>query len=183
MNLGGSGHHHGEPGPRAFHRAVIGALAAPAGARAASLGPIRRIGSWYMLRAADRRLAAQAEGIVAIYTSLNTLDSVPLTAAFEKKPASRHSSGGRRARKWSNARLPKLAPPPAMSWKPTVRRWRRSTARGSSSSSKAPHFADLPPAAFPKHRHYVADRFNFFTIAYNTKLIGPNDVPRSARTY
>jgi iron(III) transport system substrate-binding protein len=44
---------------------------------------------------------------------------------------------------------------------------------------ESPHFADLPPAALPKHRHYVADRFNFFTIAYNTKLIGPNDVPRS----
>jgi iron(III) transport system substrate-binding protein len=43
----------------------------------------------------------------------------------------------------------------------------------------SPHFKDLPPAAFPKHRHYVATRFNFFTIGYNTKLIKPEEVPNS----
>jgi iron(III) transport system substrate-binding protein len=43
----------------------------------------------------------------------------------------------------------------------------------------SPHFADLPEAAFPKHRHYVADRFNFFTIAYNTKLVKADEVPES----
>jgi iron(III) transport system substrate-binding protein len=41
----------------------------------------------------------------------------------------------------------------------------------------SPHFKDLPPAAFPRHRHYVADRFNFFTIAYNTNLVKANEVP------
>jgi iron(III) transport system substrate-binding protein len=43
----------------------------------------------------------------------------------------------------------------------------------------SPQFKNLPPAAFPKHRHYAADRFNFFTIAYNTKLVKPNEVPNS----
>ncbi len=43
----------------------------------------------------------------------------------------------------------------------------------------SPHFKSLPPAAFPKHRHYAADRFNFFTIAYNTNLVKPNEVPNS----
>ena len=42
-----------------------------------------------MLEAADREArilaGARKEGVVAIYTSLNTQDSVPLTAAFEKK--------------------------------------------------------------------------------------------------
>ena len=42
-----------------------------------------------MLEAADRQArvlaGARKEGVVAIYTSLNTQDSVPLTAAFEKK--------------------------------------------------------------------------------------------------
>src|SRR2546425_12930234 len=38
---------------------------------------------------------------------------------------------------------------------------------------------NLPPQAFPKHRHYAADRFNFFTIAYNTNLVKPNEVPNS----
>jgi iron(III) transport system substrate-binding protein len=43
----------------------------------------------------------------------------------------------------------------------------------------SPHFTDLPAAAFPKHRHYVADRFNFFTIGYNTNLVKPEEVPNS----
>jgi iron(III) transport system substrate-binding protein len=41
----------------------------------------------------------------------------------------------------------------------------------------SPHFTDLPAAAFPRHRHYVADRFNFFTIGYNTNLVKPEEVP------
>ena len=43
----------------------------------------------------------------------------------------------------------------------------------------SPHFRDLPAAAFPRHRHYVADRFNFFTIGYNTDLVKPAEVPNS----
>src|SRR5207249_2294794 len=41
------------------------------------------------------------------------------------------------------------------------------------------HFGDLPASAFPRHHHYVADRFNFFTIAYNTNLIMANEVPNT----
>jgi iron(III) transport system substrate-binding protein len=43
----------------------------------------------------------------------------------------------------------------------------------------SPEFKNLPPSAFPKHRHYAADRFNFFTIAYNTNLVKPDEVPNS----
>ena len=43
----------------------------------------------------------------------------------------------------------------------------------------SPHFKDLPAAAFPKHRHWVADRFNFFVVAYNTKLVKADEVPNS----
>ena len=43
----------------------------------------------------------------------------------------------------------------------------------------SPQFANLPPAAVPKHRQWVADRFNFFTIAYNTNLVKPAEVPSS----
>jgi iron(III) transport system substrate-binding protein len=41
----------------------------------------------------------------------------------------------------------------------------------------SPAFNDIPPTAFPPHRQYVADRFNFFVIAYNTNLVKPNDIP------
>jgi iron(III) transport system substrate-binding protein len=43
----------------------------------------------------------------------------------------------------------------------------------------SPQIVNIPPQAIPKHRHYVADRLNFFTIAYNTKLVKPNEVPNS----
>jgi len=43
----------------------------------------------------------------------------------------------------------------------------------------SPAFKDIPPAAFPKHKHYVADRFAFFVMAYNTNLVKPEDVPNS----
>ena len=170
---------------RAFHRAVIGALAAPALARAQRPPADSPHRSWYMLRAGDReaRLLAGArkEGIVAIYTSLNTLDSVPLTAAFEKKY-------GVKTQLWRSAsekvvqRAVTEAPRRTFTCDvmetngPEMEALYR---EGLLEQFESPHFADLPPAAFPKHRHYVADRFNFFTIAYNTKLIGPNDVPRS----
>lgn len=43
----------------------------------------------------------------------------------------------------------------------------------------SPAFKDIPAIAFPKHKHYVADRFAFFVTAYNTKLVKPEDVPNS----
>jgi iron(III) transport system substrate-binding protein len=43
----------------------------------------------------------------------------------------------------------------------------------------SPQAANMPPAAFAKNGAYVADRFNFFTIGYNTSLVKPADVPRS----
>lgn len=170
---------------RAFHRAVIGALAAPALARAQRPPADSPHRSLYMLRAGDRdaRLLAGArkEGVVAIYTSLNTLDSVPLTAAFEKKYGVktqlwRSASEKVVQRAVTEARAARFTCDVMETNGPEMEALYR---EGLLEQFESPHFADLPPAAFPKHRHYVADRFNFFTIAYNTKLIGPNDVPRS----
>jgi iron(III) transport system substrate-binding protein len=138
-----------------------------------------------MLRAGDRdaRVLASArkEGVVAIYTSLNTLDSVPLTAAFEKKYGVktqlwRSASEKVVQRAVTEARAARFTCDVMETNGPEMEALYR---EGLLEQFESPHFADLPPTAFPKHRHYVADRFNFFTIAYNTKLIGPNDVPRS----
>ena len=77
------------PGRRAFNLAVLAALASPLAARAqrpAADSPHRAL---YMYQGADRdaKLLAEArkEGQVAMYTSLNLKDSVPITEAFEKK--------------------------------------------------------------------------------------------------
>jgi iron(III) transport system substrate-binding protein len=41
-----------------------------------------------------------------------------------------------------------------------------------------PAFKELSPAAFARgHRQYVAARFAFFVVGYNTKLVKPNEVP------
>ncbi|HLQ24487.1 MAG TPA: extracellular solute-binding protein [Acidiferrobacterales bacterium] len=43
----------------------------------------------------------------------------------------------------------------------------------------SPAFKDIPPEAIPKHKHYVADRFVFFVMAYNTRLVKPDEVPNT----
>ena len=124
---------------------------------------------------------AKREGQVSIYTSLNTKDSGPITEAFEKqygvKPllwrassekvlqrAVTEASAGRHACDVLETNGPEME---AMYREKLLEPF------------YSPHFKDLPPAAFPKHRHYVADRFNFFTIGYNTNLVKPEDVPGS----
>src|SRR5712692_11284022 len=43
----------------------------------------------------------------------------------------------------------------------------------------SPALKNIPPEAIPKHKHYVPARFTFIVMAYNTKLVKPEDVPNS----
>jgi iron(III) transport system substrate-binding protein len=170
---------------RAFHRALLGVLAAPALARAqrpTADSPHRTL---YMLKGGEREAriltGARKEGTVAIYTSLNTVDSVPLVNAFEKKYGVktqlwRSASEKVVQRAVAEARAGRFACDVMETNGPEMEALYR---EGLLEQFESPQFADLPPAAFPKHRHYVADRFNFFTIAYNTRLVKPNEVPAS----
>ena len=139
----------------------------------------------YMYSGADReeRLLAGArkEGVVNIYTSLNTRDSGPITQAFEKKYGVktslwRSSSEKVLQRAVTEARSNRFACDVLETNGPEMEALYREKLLAEFHS---PHFKDLPPAAFPKHRHYVADRFNFFVIGYNTKLVKPEEVPNS----
>ncbi|HEY5619643.1 MAG TPA: extracellular solute-binding protein [Vicinamibacterales bacterium] len=170
---------------RAFHRALLGVLFAPSAARAqrpAVDSPHRAL---YMLQAADRQnrilAGARKEGTVSIYTSLNTQDSVPLTAAFEKKYGVktqlwRSASEKVVQRAVAEARAGRFTCDIMETNGPEMEALYR---EGLLERFESPQFTDLPPAAFPTHRHYVADRFNFFTIGYNTRLVKPNEVPNS----
>jgi iron(III) transport system substrate-binding protein len=160
---------------------LLALLAAPAAARAQG-SPHRAL---YMLAAPDReaRLLAGArrEGIVVLYTSLNTQDSVPLTNAFEKKYGVetqlwRSASERVVQRAVAEARAGRFTCDVLETNGPEMEAMYRERLLDEFLS---PHFSDLPPAAFPKHRHYVADRFNFFTIGYNTRLVKPEEVPGS----
>ena len=173
---------------RAFNRTLLGLVAAPALARAQTR-PLRAPESphraLYMLEAADRQArilaGARREGIVVLYTSLNTQDSVPLINAFEKKYGVKTQlwrSASERVvqRAVSEGRAGRFACDVMETNGPEMEALYREELLD---EFRSPHFADLPPAAFPTHRHYVADRFNFFTIGYNTNLVKPNEVPNS----
>lgn len=166
-------------------RALLGLLAAPALAPAQAKPPLSPHRALYMSEGADRqnRLVAGArrEGIVVIYTSLNTQDSVPLATAFEKKfgvKAQLWRSASEKVvqRAAAEARAGRFACDVMETNGPEMEALFR---EGLLEEFRSPSFSDLPPAAFPKHRHYVADRFNFFTIGYNTRLIKPAEVPGS----
>src|SRR3989449_4546846 len=138
----------------------------------------------YLYRGADREKRileeAKKEREVAVYTSLNLKDSVPIVEVFERK------SGGVKVQLWrsssekvlqraiAEARAGRFACDILETNGPEMEAMHREELLEEFFS---PHFKDLPPAAFPRHRHYVADRFNFFTIAYNTNLVKADEVP------
>ncbi len=170
---------------RAFHRALLGLFVVPAAAcarRDASDSPHRAL---YLLddgERQDRLLAgARREGVVVIYTSLNTQDSVPLASAFEtrygvKTELWRSSSERVVQRAVAEARAGRFTCDVVETNGPEMEACFREALL---EQFHSPHFTDLAPAAFPEHRYYVADRFNFFTIAYNTTLVQPSEVPSS----
>jgi iron(III) transport system substrate-binding protein len=171
---------------RQFNAAMLGLMVAPATARAQQRRPAESPHrSLYMLEGADRqnRLVAGArmEGTVVIYTSLNTQDSGPIVTAFEKKYGVkaqlwRASSEKVVQRAVTEARAGRFVCDVMETNGPEMEALYREVLLD---EFRSPYFSDLPPAAFPKHRQYVADRFNFFTIAYNTRLVPPQDVPNS----
>jgi len=170
---------------RAFHRMLLGLFVASGvtcARRDASESPHRAL---YLLddtKRQERLLAgAQQEGVVVIYTSLNTQDSGPLTQAFEerfgvKTEFWRSSSDRVVQRAVAEARAGRLTYDVVETNGPEMEACFR---EGLLEQFHSPHFIDLAPAAFPEHRYYVADRFNFFTIAYNTDLVPPSEVPNS----
>jgi iron(III) transport system substrate-binding protein len=44
---------------------------------------------------------------------------------------------------------------------------------------KSPYLADLLPQAIPAHREWVAARFNIFALAYNTRLVKKDELPKT----
>ena len=131
----------------------------------------------------DKRVleGARKEKQALIYTSLNTKDSIPIINAFEKKYGVkielwRSSSEKVLQRALTEARAGRFAVDGFELNGPELEALYR---EGLLEEFYSPQFVNIPPQGFAKHRHYVADRFNFFTIAYNTKLVKPNEVPNS----
>jgi iron(III) transport system substrate-binding protein len=162
---------------------VIASFIAPALALAQGKpGPHQDL---YLYKGADRDAkvlaGAKKEGRVSVYTSLNTKDSVPITEAFEKKYGVKvelwRSSSEKvlqraitehRAGRYSVDAFELNGPELEAMWR-----------EGLLDKFYSPQSKNMPPQAFAKNGAYVADRFNFFTIGYNTSLVKPNDVPKS----
>ena len=162
----------------------------------ASLGSLAAIAAWaqdtaarnrevYLHKGADREAklleGARKEDPVNIYTSLNTRDSGPITEVFEKKYGVktllwRSSSEKVLQRAVTEAQAGRFLCDVLETNGPEMEALYREKLL---TEFFSPHFKDLPPAAFPRHRNYVADRFNFFVIGYNTKLVKPEEVPNS----
>jgi iron(III) transport system substrate-binding protein len=166
---------------------ALGAAAAATAAAPAVFAqdPAARNRELYLYKGADREArlleGAKKEGSLNLYTSLNTKDSGPITDAFEKKTGVkvllwRSSSEKVLQRAVTEARAGRFACDVLETNGPEMEALYREKLLAEFYS---PHFKDLPPAAFPKHRHWVADRFNFFTIGYNTNLVKPEDVPNT----
>ena len=133
--------------------------------------------------AEDAGLAERAkrEGTLSLYTSMQLVDSGPLTQAFEKrygiKVALWRASGEKIAQRVITEarggrhdvdvvetdgaqmeilhREKQLAPLQVASLK------------------------DIPPSLVPAHRSYVPTRLSLYVLAYNTHLVAPNEIPNT----
>lgn len=131
---------------------------------------------------AQRLLAnARKEGTLTLYTTMTPEDARPLVEAFEKKH-------GVKVEMWRglNQKLVQRAVAEARAGKHVV-----DVFEGSGHGMEilhreellekfhSPMFADIPAEAFPRHGYYAPDNFLFLVMGYNTRLVKPEDVPKS----
>src|SRR5712691_2336893 len=139
----------------------------------------------YLYQGADRaqRLVSRArkEGDLSLCTTMAREDASPMIAAFEEKY-------GIKVRMWRgiNQKLVQRALAEARAGKSAV-----DVYEGSGHGMEilhreallekfwSPAFGDIPPEAFPRHGYYAPDNLLFFVMGYNTKLVKPQDVPKS----
>src|SRR3989442_2312824 len=139
--------------------------------------------SVYLYQGADRaqRLAERAreEGMLVVYTSLATSESVPLTRAFEKKYGvkvqlwrSLSDQVVRRALNEAKARRHSVDVVETNA--PELEALARERVLAQFFSS---HIADIPSWGVPLHRMWVSDRVDFFVVAFNTAKVRREELP------
>jgi iron(III) transport system substrate-binding protein len=137
----------------------------------------------YLYKGADRdaRLvaAAKKEGTLTFYTSMQTPESGPLAAAFEKKygvkvnlwratsdqvlqRAVTEARGGRHTLDAIEMNAPEME---ALAREEVVAEY------------FSPHVADLPAWAIPAHHKWHSDRANLWVVAFNTNKVKRADIP------
>ena len=124
---------------------------------------------------------ARKAGTVTIYTSANIEDMTVLTGAFEKKY-------GIKARVWraSSEQVVQRAVTEARGGRFDADVFETGGAAMESlhrekllQEVKSPALGDLNPAALTPHGEWTGTRFNVFVAAYNTRLIGRDELPKN----
>ncbi len=138
----------------------------------------------YLYQGADREKwlieNARKEGTLSLYTVMNLKDAGPLLDGFEKKY-------GIKINNWraSGEKVVQRAIIEAKADHHVVDVIQVGSGMEMLYREKlleefySPYFKDIPAAALPKHRHYAPDSFYFYVVAYNTKLVKPDQVPSS----
>ena len=163
--------------------AMAAMLAVAAGAQAQTPEQNQAI---LMYKGADRdkRLLERArqEGTVSVYTSLAPTEAKPLVAAFEAKYPGvkvemwRGQSEGVVQRVVSEARGKRHVVDVVETNGPEMESLAREQVL---TEFYTPNFADIPADIIPKHRQWVPDRINFYVVAFNTRKVRAEDIPKS----
>src|SRR4029077_7944351 len=147
--------------------------------------PADEIGRIYLYQGAEReqRLVggARREGPVSLYPSMQTLASLPLAQAFEKKYGVKVSlwrASGEKVvqRVLTEARGGRFD---ADVMETDGAQMEILYREKQLAPFHSPSLEDIPAALIPSHRHYVPTRVSLYVLAYNTTLVPPKDVPSS----
>jgi len=137
----------------------------------------------YLYKGADRdqRLveAAKKEGTLTFYTSMQTPESGPLAAAFEKRYGIkvnlwRATSDQVIQRSITEARGGRNAMDVVETNAPEVEALARESVVAEYHS---PHFKDFPDWALPAHRKWTSARANLWIVAFNTNKAKREEIP------
>ena len=130
---------------------------------------------------ADLIARAKREGAVTLYTSMQLVDSGPLTQAFEKKYGLKvnlwRASGEKVAQRVitearGNRNDVDVVETDGAQMEILHREKQLAPFQGAS-------LKDIPPDIVPAHREYVPTRLTLYVLAYNTKLVPPAEVPKT----
>jgi iron(III) transport system substrate-binding protein len=124
---------------------------------------------------------AKQEGTVSLYTSMQLVDSRPLTEAFEKrygiKVALWRASGEKVAQRvLTEARGGRYDVDVVETDGAQMEILHREQRLA---SFQSPSMRDIPPAMLPAHGGYVPTRLSLYVVAWNTQRVAPSEVPRA----
>ncbi|MDB5761917.1 MAG: fbpA 2 [Herminiimonas sp.] len=177
-----------------FKRFFAGALALFGSVAAAivfALGPVpasaqtKNASEAFSYQGTDRQKrlveGARKEGELTVYTSAPVDDMVVFTAAFEKKYGIkvklwRSGSDKVLQRTVVEARAGRYDVDVIDTNGPQLESLHREKLL---QEVKSPYLADLIPQAIQPHREWVGTRVNIFALAYNTKLVRKEDLPKT----